>query len=197
MASRIFLIRHGETEWSLSGRHTSRTDLPLTENGERDARALGAALRGADFARVLTSPALRARRTCELAGLPRAAEISADLREWDYGEYEGRRSDDIVRERPDWDLFRDGCPGGETPAQVSDRVDRVLSRARAQDGNVALFSHGHLAHVMAARWLGLPVLQARHFSVAAASVSILGLARGDSGDPVLALWNARPGRPLA
>ncbi|HXT01106.1 MAG TPA: histidine phosphatase family protein [Elusimicrobiota bacterium] len=197
MPSRVFIIRHGETEWSLSGRHTSRTDLPLTEAGERDARAVGAELRSVEFRLVLSSPALRARRTCELAGPTRASEIEPALVEWGYGEYEGRTTAEIVRERPDWDLFRDGCPGGETPAQVSGRVDRVLARARAQGGNVALFTHGHLAHVMAARWIGLPVLQARHFSVAAASVSILGLARGDSGAPVIALWNSRPGRPPA
>jgi probable phosphoglycerate mutase len=196
MANLIFLIRHGETEWSLSGRHTSRTDLPLLERGETDARSVGEALRSVEFALVLTSPALRARRTCELAGLRRPAEIEPNLAEWFYGDYEGRRSAEIVRERPDWDLFRDGCPGGETPGQVSARVDRVLARARGVDGNVALFSHGHLAHAAGARWIGLPVLQARHFSVAPASVSVLGLARGDSGDPVLSLWNARPGRPL-
>lgn len=196
MATRIFIIRHGETEWSLAGRHTSRTDLPLTERGERDARALGAELRSVDFSLVLTSPALRARRTCELARLPRSAEVSPDLVEWSYGEYEGRRTADIVQERPGWDLFRDGCPGGESPAEVSDRVDRVLARLRARNGDVAVFAHGHFTHVMAARWIGLPVLSAKHFSVGAASVGVLGLARGGAGAPVIALWNARPGRPL-
>lgn len=196
MASRIFLIRHGETEWSLAGRHTSRTDLPLTERGERDARALGAELRSVDFSLVLTSPAQRARRTCELAALPRSAEVTPDLVEWGYGEYEGRRTADIVRERPGWDLFRDGCPGGESPAQVSDRVDRVLERLKARTGDVAVFAHGHFTHVMGARWIGLPVFQAKHFSVGAASVGVLRLARGESGPPVIGLWNARPGRPL-
>jgi broad specificity phosphatase PhoE len=197
MVPRIFLIRHGETEWSLTGRHTSRTDLPLTEKGERDAVALGETLRAVDFGLVLSSPALRARRTCELAGLSTPAEIVPDLVEWQYGEDEGRRTADIVLERPGWDLFRDGCPGGESPDQVSDRVDRVLARLRAQPGNVAVFSHGHLGHVLAARWIELPVLQARHFSVAPASVGVLGLARGESGPPVIALWNATPWRPLA
>jgi broad specificity phosphatase PhoE len=196
MASRIFLVRHGETEWSLSGRHTSRTDIPLTERGERDASALGAELRAVDFGLVLSSPARRARRTRELAGPPGAAEIEPDLVEWGYGEYEGRRTAEIVQERPDWDLFRDGCPGGETPAQVSDRADRLLARLRTRAGNVALFSHGHFGHVLAARWIGLPVLEARRFPLDAASVSILGLERGDSGAPVLALWNSRPWRRL-
>lgn len=192
MASRIFLVRHGETAWSLAGRHTSRTDLPLTERGERDASALGAELRAVDFGLVLSSPARRARRTCELAGLPRTAEIEPGLAEWDYGEYEGRRTSEIVEERPGWDLFRDGCPGGETPVQVSDRADRFLAGLRARAGDVAAFSHGHFGRVLAARWIGLAVLEARHFPLDSASVSILGLERGDSGVPVLALWNSRP-----
>jgi probable phosphoglycerate mutase len=197
MESRIFLIRHGETEWSLAGRHTSRTDLPLTEKGERDARSVGEALRGIAFERVLTSPALRARRTCELAGLPRAPEIDPALVEWQYGDYEGRRTSEIAAERPGWDLFRDGCPGGESPAQMSDRVDGVIARLRAADGNVAVFAHGHFSHVLGTRWIGQSVENARHFSVGSASVGILGLARGESGPPAILLWNARPGRPLA
>jgi broad specificity phosphatase PhoE len=196
MASRIFVIRHGETEWSLTGRHTSRTDLALTEKGERDAVELGAQLRRVDFSLVLSSPSLRARRTCELAGLPKPPEIDPDLVEWQYGEYEGRRTAEIVRERPGWDLFRDGAPGGESPDQVAVRVDRALGRLRNRPGDVAVFCHGHLAHVLAARWIELPVLQSRHFSVAPASVGVLALARGESGPPVIALWNSRPWRPL-
>ena len=197
MPPRIYVVRHGETEWSLAGRHTSRTDLPLTGKGERDARSVGEALRGIDFSLVLSSPALRARRTCELAGLPKAPESDPGLVEWQYGEYEGRRTAEIVRERPDWDLFRDGCPGGESAAQMSDRVDGVVARLRKADGNVAVFAHGHFAHVLGTRWIGLSILSARHFSVGAASVGILGLARGESGPPAILLWNARPGRPLA
>jgi len=129
--------------------------------------------------------------------LQRERAVTDDLAEWGYGDYEGRRTADIVRERPGWDLFRDGCPGGESPAQVSDRVDRVLARLRTQAGDVAVFAHGHFTHVMAARWIGLPVLLAKHFSVAAASVGVLSLARGESGPPVIALWNSRPWRPLS
>ena len=139
----IYLARHGETAWSLTGQHTGLTDLPLTERGERNARQLGERLRGLTFVRVYTSPLQRAHRTCELAGFGAVAEVDRDLVEWDYGQYEGRRTAEIRAERPDWELFRDGCPGGESPAQAMARADRVVSRLRTAQGNVLLFSSGH------------------------------------------------------
>jgi probable phosphoglycerate mutase len=153
----VYLARHGETAWSISNQHTGLTDLPLTECGERNARALQERLRGLNFAKVFTSPLQRATRTCELAGFAARAEIDRDLVEWDYGEYEGRRTPDIHKERPDWQLFRDGCPGGESPDQIGARADRVVQRVRAVDGNVLIFSSGHYLRVFAARWLGLEV----------------------------------------
>src|SRR5438270_6453766 len=151
----VYLARHGETAWSLSGQHTGRTDIPLTERGERNAVRLGERLAGLTFARVFTSPLQRARRTCELAGFGDIAEVDPELVEWDYGACEGRLTADIRKERPDWQLFRDGCPGGETPAAVGARADRVLERVRAVGGDVLLFSSGHFLRVLAARWLGL------------------------------------------
>src|SRR5947207_12206270 len=150
----VYLARHGETAWTLSGQHTGLTDLPLTERGERNARRLEERLRGVTFAKVFTSPLQRARRTCELAGFGSVAEIDRDLLEWNYGEYEGRLTTDIHRERPDWHLFRDGCPGGESPNEAGARPDRVLKRCRAAEGDVLLFSSGHLLRVLAARGLG-------------------------------------------
>jgi probable phosphoglycerate mutase len=185
----IFFIRHGETAWSLSGQHTGRTDIPLTEAGERKARALGQRLRSVSFSRVFTSPLLRARRTCELAGLPRAAELMPDLAEWDYGDYEGRTTADIRRARPDWDLFRDGGPGGESPAQTGARADRVLDALRALEGNVAVFSHGHFGRVLAARWIGLPVDGARRFLMSTDSLSVFGYEHGLRTAPVLSALN--------
>lgn len=187
---RIYLIRHGATEWSLSGRHTSRTDVPLTAAGEDGARQLSQRLRDIKFVQVLTSPRQRARRTLELAALGRAAEIEPDLVEWDYAEYEGKRSVDIRIGRPAWNLFRDGCPRGETPAQISDRADRLIGRLRPLDGNVALFTHGHLGRVLAARWIGLPVSAARSFLLDPASLSVLAYEHGNVESPVIALWNA-------
>src|SRR5471032_1786501 len=151
MPAQIFLIRHGETAWSKSGQHTSRTDLPLNEQGEQEARTLVGRLREIKFSRVFTSPRQRARRTCELAGLGAKARIEPDLAEWDYGDYEGLRSIDIRKSHPDWGIFRDGCPGGESPAQVSARADRLLMGLRAMDGTIALFSHGHFGRVLAMR----------------------------------------------
>lgn len=151
----IYLARHGETAWTISGQHTGLTDLPLTERGERNARRLEGRLRGLSFAKVFTSSLQRATRTCELAGFRAVAEIDRDLLEWNYGEYEGRRTADIHRERPDWQLFRDGCPGGESPNEVGTRADRVVKRVRALEGDVILFSSGHFLRVLAARWLGL------------------------------------------
>jgi broad specificity phosphatase PhoE len=187
---RLSLIRHGETEWSISGRHTSRTDIPLTEQGEQDARQLGHTLRATTFVRVFTSPMQRARRTCELAGLTPVAEVEPDLAEWNYGDYEGLRSLDIRKARPDWNLFQDGCPHGEMPAQVSDRADRIIARLRPLEGNIALFSHGHFGCVLAVRWIGLPVIEGQHFPLGTASLSIFGYETDRSQVPVIARWNS-------
>jgi probable phosphoglycerate mutase len=186
----LSLIRHGETEWSISGRHTSRTDIPLTERGEVDARTLGDKLRATTFLRVFTSPMQRARRTCALTGLTPVAEVEPDLAEWDYGDYEGLRSLDIRTARPDWNLFRDGCPHGETPAQVSDRADRLIARVRTLDGNIALFSHGHFGCVLAVRWIGLPVIEGQHFRLGTASISTLGYEPDRPEMPVVTRWNS-------
>ena len=190
MLLRIYLIRHGETEWSLSGQHTGLTDIPLTAHGESQAPELGQRLRDISFARVFTSPRQRARRTCELAGFAPVAETEPDLTEWNYGDYEGQRSVDILKGRPDWNLFRDGCPCGESPAQVSDRADRFIARLRALEGNVALFSHGHFGRALAARWIGSSVRQAQHLLLSTASISILGYEHNQADEPVIALWNA-------
>jgi broad specificity phosphatase PhoE len=187
---RLSLIRHGETEWSISGRHTSRTDIPLTEQGEQDARQLGDKLRATTFVRVFTSPMQRARRTCGLAGLTPVAEVEPDLAEWNYGDYEGLRSLDIRKARPDWNLFQDGCPHGEMPAQVSDRADRIIARLRPLEGNIALFSHGHFGCVLAVRWIGLPVIEGQHFPLGTASLSIFGYETDRSQVPVIARWNS-------
>src|SRR6516164_2351796 len=167
----VYIARHGETAWSLSGQDTGLTDLPLTECGEQNARKLGYRLKGLVLAKVLTSPLQRARRTCELAGYGAVAEIDPNLVEWNYGEYEGRRGVDIRAERPDWNLFRDGCPGGETPTQISARADRVVGRVRAIPGSVLLFTSGHFIRVLAARWLGLePTANSRYFMLSTASL---------------------------
>jgi probable phosphoglycerate mutase len=185
----IYIVRHGETEWSRTGQHTGRTDLPLTEKGERNAREIGGRLSGLDFAKVLTSPLQRARRTCALAGFGGIAEVDRDLVEWDYGAYEGRRSSEILAERPDWQLFRDGCPGGESPAQVIARADRVLTRVRAVPGNVLLFSSAHFIRVFATRWVGLdPSVQGAPFVLSTASLSLVGYEH-DLSEPVIRLWN--------
>lgn len=190
MDSRLYLIRHGETAWSLSGQHTGRTDIPLTEQGEQDARELGEWLRAVRFSRVFTSPRQRARRTCELIGLDAVVEIEPDLAEWDYGDYEGQHSVDIRKGRLDWNLFQDGCPRGESPVQVSERADRVIARLRALEGNIAIFSHGHFGRVLAARWIGLPVGQAQHFLLNTASLSILGYEHNLASESAIVLWNA-------
>ena len=185
----LYLARHGETAWSLSGQHTGLTDLPLTENGERNARRLGERLKGLTFAKVWTSPLQRAARTCELAGVGAVAEVDRDLVEWDYGQYEGRRSAEIRAERSDWQLFRDGCPGGESPGQVSERADRVVRLVRAVSGNVLLFSSGHFIRVLATRWLGLePTANCRFFMLSTASLSAMGYEH-DFSRPVIRLWN--------
>lgn len=188
---RLYIVRHGETEWSLSGRHTSRTDVALTARGQDNARALGRRLQKVQFAHVLASPRQRARQTCELAGLGAAAKVEPDLAEWDYGDYEGKLSADILNARPGWNLFRDGCPNGETPAQVSNRADRLFARLRALEGDVALFTHGHFGRVLAARWVGLAVIEARRFLFDTACLGVLGYEHERMDSPVIALWNER------
>src|SRR5438128_8686840 len=185
----VYLARHGETAWTVTGQHTGLTDLPLTDRGERNARRLGERLSGLKFAKVFTSPLQRAMRTCALAGFGSVAETGRDLVEWDYGEYEGRLTVDILRERPDWQLFRDGCPGGESPQQVAARADRVVSRVRALQGDVLLFSSGHFIRVLASRWIGIePTVNARSFMLSTASLSALGYEH-DLSRPVIRLWN--------
>src|SRR5262245_64692796 len=185
----VYLARHGETAWSLSRQHTGRTDLPLTERGERNAERLGERLRAATFAKVWTSPLRRAARTCELAGFAAAAEQDADLVEWDYGRYEGRTSAEIQQEDPGWQLFRDGSPGGEQPEQVGARADRVIERVRAVAGDVLLFSSAHFLRTLTARWLGLPPAAARYWVLDTASLSVLGYEHGNRSEPVIRVWN--------
>jgi len=185
----VYLARHGGTAWSLTGPHTGLTDLPRTERGERTARWLGDRLKGLTFAKVFTSPLQRARRTCELAGFGAVAEIDPDLVEWNHGNYEGRRTTEIRAERPDWQLFRDGCPGGESPQQVATRADRALRRVRSINADVLLFSSGHFIRVLASRWLGLELsANARYFMLSTASLSVLGYEH-DLSRPVIQLWN--------
>jgi broad specificity phosphatase PhoE len=184
---RVFLIRHGETEWSLSGQHTGVTDIPLTENGRSVAKRLAPIMGKLTFAGVLTSPLSRARQTCELAGLGERAENDCELMEWNYGEYEGLTSRQIQAKVPGWMLFNDGCPGGESPEQIGGRVDRVIARVRSVEGHVALFAHGHIFRVFVARWIGLPVSAGCHFLLDTATVSVLGYY-GDI--PAVKRWNA-------
>jgi broad specificity phosphatase PhoE len=184
----IYLARHGETAWSITGQHTGLTDLPLTERGERNALRLGERLAGSHFAKVFTSPLQRAARTCELAGFSAVANIDRDLVEWNYGDYEGLRTTEIRAKRPDWDLFRDGCPNGESPEQVGARADRVVSRVRAVKGDVLIFSSGHFLRVFAARWLGLEPVAGKFFMLGVASVSALSYEH-DLSHPVIRFWN--------
>jgi len=184
---KVYLLRHGETEWSLNGRHTGVTDIPLTENGRKLARQLQPILSEEQFVMVLTSPLQRARETCELAGLGTLASVDRDLMEWNYGEYEGLTTDQIRRTRPDWSVFRDGCPGGESPLQVSVRADRIVSRVRTVDGNVALFSHGHILRVLAARWINLSASYGENFLLDTATLNVLGYYRES---PAFKIWNA-------
>jgi broad specificity phosphatase PhoE len=182
----VYLVRHGETEWSLSGQHTGVTDIPLTENGRKVAKLLEPVLAKETFALVLTSPLQRARKTCELDGLGERAEIDRDLMEWNYGEFEGLTSRVIREKAPGWLLFNDGCPGGETPEQVGDRADRIIARARGEQGNVVLFAHGHLLRVLAARWLGFPASAGRHFLLDTGTLNILSYYHGV---PAIKRWN--------
>ena len=184
---RVFLIRHGETEWSLSGQHTGITDIPLTENGRTMPRLLAPILAKVTFARIFTSPLKRARETCELAGLGERAEIDHDLVEWNYGDYEGLTTKEIHAKTPDWMLFRDGCPGGDGPEDVARRVDSVIGRVRAVEGDVALFAHGHVFRVFVARWIGLPPTAGCHFVLDTATVGVLSYYRGV---PAIKRWNA-------
>ncbi len=183
----VFAIRHGETEWSLNGRHTGTTDIPLTDNGRRLAELLRPALSGRTFSLVLVSPLQRARETCELAGVAARAIFEPDTVEWNYGNYEGLTPREIDRQAPGWLIFRDGCPGGETPEQVGARTDRVIARARAVEGDVALFAHGHVLRVLVARWLGLPARAGQHFLLDTGSLNVLDYYRGI---PALKTWNA-------
>ena len=191
---RVYLARHGETAWSLSGRHTGRTDIVLTDRGEDQARALGTVLDMVAFDRVFVSPWARARQTCVLAGLGAAAEEEPDLAEWDYGAYEGRRSVDIRAEQPGWNVYQDGCPGGETPMHVSDRADRLIARLRTLHGNVALFSHGQIGSSLTVRWIGLPVGEAQHLVLGPACLGILGSSPDYPDRPIIAAWNAGASR---
>ena len=184
----VYLARHGETAWSISGQHTGLTDLPLTRCGEGNARRLGKLIGHVEFTKVFASPLQRARRTCELAGYGPRAEIEDDLVEWNYGDYEGLTTAQIRQTRPDWQLFRDGCPGGETPADVGRRADRVIARWRASAGHVLVFSSGHFLRVVAARWLDLEPAAGRYFLLTTATLSILGYEH-TIDEPVIRLWN--------
>ena len=184
----IYLARHGETVWSVTGQHTGVTDLPLTDRGERNAVRLGERLRGLVFTKVFTSPLRRAARTCELAGFGAVANVDRDLMEWNYGDYEGLRTVEIRAKRPDWHLFRDGCPNGESPVQIGARADRVVSRMRAIKGDVLLFSSGHFLRVFAARWLGLEPAAGKFLMLDTASLSALSYEH-DLSQPAIRFWN--------
>ena len=184
----VWIARHGETEWSLAGRHTGRTDIDLTERGERDARLLGGRLRDLAFAAIFTSPSTRAVRTCALAGFGDRAQPDADLVEWDYGRYEGLRTAEIRTERPSWKLFHDGCPGGESPEEIGRRADRVVGKVRAIEGDVLLVSSAHFLRVLTARWLALPVAAGQYFVATPAGLGCLGYEH-DRSEPAVRLWN--------
>jgi len=186
----VYLMRHGETEWSLSGQHTGSTEIPLTAHGEQQARALGDHLCDIPFTAVLTSPRLRARRTCELTGIGAPAVTDNDLAEWDYGNYEGLRSSDIEKTNPRWNLWTNGCPNGERPDDVAARADRVIARLRALSGNVAVFSHGHFCCAIAVRWIALQIGSGQHFSLAPASLSVLSAAEHHAEISVIKVWNS-------
>ena len=185
---KVYLARHGETEWTKTRQHTGRTDIPLTADGEDDARLIGRRLAHLTFTRVFTSPLQRARRTCELAGFP-TADVDRDLREWDYGDFEGLRTAEIQVRRPDWDLFRDGGPNGETPSQIAARADRVVARLKGLAGNVLVFAHGHYLRVLAARWCGAEVPFARSLLLGTSSISVLWFDHGRLEEPAIMLWN--------
>jgi probable phosphoglycerate mutase len=183
----VYLARHGETEWALAGRHTGRTDIPLTAKGEADAAKIGTRLRSVSFTRMFSSPLSRANRTAELAGF--AAELDADLLEWNYGQYEGLKTAEIRERRPGWDLFRDGCPGGESVSDITARVDRMIARLKGCTGNVLVFAHGHLLRVLAARWVGREAALGKALYLGTAAVCILGFDHYAMDEPVIRLWN--------
>lgn len=188
----LHVVRHGETLWSRAGRHTGLTDLPLTDTGQAQADRLAPYFRENPQMLVLTSPLQRARQTCAAAGLGIDAVIDRDLVEWNYGDYEGRTGDDIQRERPGWNVFVDGCPGGEAPDDVADRVDRAIARVRKCGGHVVIFSHGHFTAGLAARWIGLPIAEGRHFTVDPTAIGVLGDKPGRPDIPVIIRWNGLP-----
>lgn len=186
---RLFVARHGDTAWTESKQHTGRTDLPLNERGEERARQLGPPLRQFSFARAFTSPLQRAAKTAALAGFGDVAAIDPDLLEWDYGRYEGKLTRDIVKEQPGWEIFRDGCPGGESPQEVAARADRFVARVRGLTGDVLAFSSAHIIRMIAARWLGLPPAAGRYFFCRPASVGVLAFEHDNRDEPVIGLWN--------
>lgn len=189
----VWLIRHGETAWTVSRRHTGLTNLPLTDAGENQARALRRRLQTVRFAQVFNSPLQRAARTCELAGYGPVSRVDQDLVEWNYGDYEGKRRPDILADRPDWIIFRDGCPNGESPADVAARADRFISRIRTAPGNVAVFSSGHFLRVLIARWLGVDASAGRYFKLGTGGLTILGYDHDSTSEPVIRLLNEQPG----
>jgi broad specificity phosphatase PhoE len=195
MPVKLYVVRHGETEWSLSGQHTGSTDIPLTAGGEEEAKRLAPWFSGISFSCALCSPRQRAQRTCELAGLGALAEIEPDLAEWDYGDYEGLRTPEILKERPGWNIFADGCPNGELPDQVSARADRLIRRLETLDGNVALFSHGHFSRVLTARWIGMPAIGGQRLMLDTGTLSILQDDPRHPENRVISLWNAGPSAP--
>ena len=188
LKQKIVLIRHGETKWALEGRHTSFTDLPLTEKGREEAGLLQRALKNWQFKQVFSSPLKRARETCELAGVADGVIVDQDLTEWNYGRFEGLTTDQIQKEMPDWDLFEQGCPEGDSPMEVGERVDRIIQKIRAIDGDVAVFSHGHLSRVFATRWINLPIKDSHMFVLDTATLNVLG-AYHDA--PAIVTWNAK------
>ena len=186
---RLFLARHGDTAWTESRQHTGRTDLPLNASGEERARLLGERLQKFSFTSVFSSPLQRASKTCALAGFGGAIQVDPDLLEWDYGRYEGKLTRDILKERPGWEMFRDGCPGGESPRDVAARADRFIAQARAVTGDVLAFSSAHIIRMIAARWLGLPPGAGRFFFCRPASVGVLSFEHNSRDEPVIGLWN--------
>ncbi len=186
---RLFLARHGDTPWTDAGKHTGRTDLALNERGKQNARQLGERLRQNSYVRIFTSPLKRASNTCELAGYGDRAEIDSDLLEWDYGDFEGKTTEEILKDRPDWQLYRDGCPGGECPEDVAARANRFLARVRDIEGDVLAFSSGHIIRMIAARWLGLPPAAGRFFYCRPASVGVLGYEHNSYEEPIVRAWN--------
>jgi probable phosphoglycerate mutase len=186
---RLYLARHGDTAWTDSRQRTGRTDLPLNEHGEEHARQLGERLQRFSFTRVFTSPLQRASKTCALAGFGEVAEVDPDLVEWDYGRFEGKLTRDVLKERPGWEMFRDGCPDGESPQDVAARADHFIARVRGIDGNVLAFSSAHIIRMIAARWLGLPPVAGRFFFCRPASVGVLGFEHNRREEPIIGLWN--------